>query len=155
MKKIPVKNYLYLVVILIVTFLAVINVLDMYKLRTRKETDIYKNSNTITWKEFEAYISENQDAIIYIYDKYNSSYSDFEKDLEEKIETLYLEDKFIYMDKKELNKKFIEQLYNDYGVKVKYNKKPIIILIIDNEIVRLVEVNDETDIDSLNLGDLK
>lgn len=155
MKKIPVKNYFYLIAILIVTFLAVLYVLDIYKVSTRKETEFYKNSNTITSKEFETYMSENEDAIIYIYDKYDSSYKEFETELEEELNLLYLKDKFIYMDKKELNKKLIEQLNNNYNLKVKYNKKPIIILIIDSEITTMVEVDEETSINSLNLGDFK
>ena len=88
MRKIPVRNYFYLLVILVVSVLVVINIATMYKLNKRVETEFYTYSNNISGKEFENYITEYPDAIIYIYDKYSIDYQEFERELREKIDKL-------------------------------------------------------------------
>ena len=151
MKKKPIKNYIILLLIILVTVFTVFLVSNTYKESKRVESDFYKFANTITNKEFDVYVTEFPNSIIYIYDKYSNEYKEFENELKSKIETSYLTNNFVYIDKRELNKKFINNIKENYDTEIKYNNKPVIIIISDKEIVNVIEVNEETNINSLNL----
>ena len=141
MKKIPVRNYFCLLVILVVSVLVVINVATMYKLSKRVETEFYKYSNNISGKEFENYITEYPDAIVYIYDKYSTDYKEFEDSLKEKINNDYFKNSFVYIDKRSLTKKFLNQLKENYNIELKYNNKPIIMVVEDKQITKVIEID--------------
>lgn len=151
MKKIPVRNYFCLLVIVVVTVFVVINVATMYKLSKRVETEFYTYSNNISGKEFENYITEYPDSIIYIYDKYSKEYEEFEKTLREKIDNSYFKNNFVYIDKRDLNKKFLKQLEENYNVELKYNNKPIIMIVEDKEIKKITEIDKEYEISKLEV----
>ena len=89
--------------------------------------------------------------IIYIYDKYSNDYSEFENSLKEKIEASYLKNNLIYIDKRELNKKFINNMKENYNTEIKYNNKPIIIIISDKEVLNVIEIDETTNVTSINL----
>lgn len=152
MKKVSFKKYIYLIAIVVVTVIITLIASNIYKNSKSVETDFYKYSNTISSKEFDLYMTENPDSIIYIYDKYNNKYNELEVALKDRIEELYLKNIFIYIDKRELNKKFISSIKENYGVEIKYNNKPIIIIISDKNVVSVIELDDESYIDSVNLG---
>ncbi len=152
MKKVPFKNYVYLVIIIAFTVFITISVANLYKNSKRVESEFYKYSNTISNKEFDVYVTEYPDSIIYIYDKYSYKYEDFEEELKNKIEELYLKNNLVYIDKRELNKKFISNMKDNYSLDLKYNGKPIIIIISDKEVVSVIEINEESTTDSINLG---
>ncbi len=152
MKKVPFKNYVYLVIIIAFTVFITISVANLYKNSKRVESEFYKYSNTISNKEFDVYVTEYPDSIIYIYDKYSYKYEDFEEELKNKIEELYLKNNLVYIDKRELNKKFISNMKDNYSLELKYNGKPIIIIISDKEVVSVIEINEESTTDSINLG---
>jgi hypothetical protein len=151
-KKVPFKNYVYLVIIIAFTVFITISVANLYKNSKRVESEFYKYSNTISNKEFDVYVTEYPDSIIYIYDKYSYKYEDFEEELKNKIEELYLKNNLVYIDKRELNKKFISNMKDNYSLELKYNGKPIIIIISDKEVVSVIEINEESTTDSINLG---
>ena len=151
MNKKPIKNYALLLLIIFVTVCAVFIVSNIYKESKRVESDFYVFANTITTKEFDVYVTEFPNSIIYIYDKYSNEYKEFESELRNKIETSYLTNNFVYIDKRELNKKFINNIKENYNTEFKYNNKPVIIIISDKEIVNVIEVNETTNINSLNL----
>ena len=151
MNKVPFKNYVFLLLIIVFTVFITLFVSTLYKDSKRIETNFYTYSNKITNKDFELYITENPNTIIYIYDKYNNSRKEFEENLKNKLEAKYLTNNFVYMDKRELNKNLINYIKNSYGIQLKYNGKPIILIIMDEEITTMVEVNDDANVDSLNL----
>ena len=155
MKKVPFKNYIYLTLIVIAAVFITILVASIYKNSKRIESDFYIYSNTISNKEFDVYVTEYPDSIIYIYDKYSYEYKDFEEALKEKIEELYLKNNLVYIDKRELNKKFISNMKNNYSVELKYNNKPIIIIISDNQVISITEINENSTVNSINLGVLE
>ena len=152
MKKVSFKKYIYLIAIVVVTVIITLIASNIYKNSKSVETDFYKYSNTISSKEFDLYMTENPDSIIYIYDKYNNKYNELEVALKDRIEELYLKNIFIYIDKRELNKKFISSIKENYDVEIRYNNKPIIIIISDKNVVSVTELDDESYIDSVNLG---
>ena len=155
MKKIPFKNYIYLILIVAFTVFMTVVVANLYKESKRVESDFYQFANTITNKEFDVYVTEYPDSIIYIYDKYSSEYKEFESELKEKIETLYLKNNLIYMDKRELSKKFVNNIKENYNTDFKYDNKPIILILSDKEIINIIEINPTTSIDSINLEALE
>lgn len=151
MNKVPFKNYVFLLLIIVFTVFITLFVSTLYKDSKRIVTDFYSYSNKITNKDFELYITENPNTIIYIYDKYNNSRKEFEENLKNKLETKYLTNNFVYMDKRELNKNLINYIKNNYGVQLKYNGKPVILIITDDEATSMIEVDEEANVDSLNL----
>lgn len=150
MNKVPFKNYLILILIVAVTVFATVLISNIYKESKRVESEFYKYSNVITNKEFDVYVTEYPDSIIYIYDKYSTEYKEFEEELKEEIENQYLKNNFVYIDKRELNKKFINNIKETYNVNLKYNNKPIIIIMSDKEIINVVEVDVDTKASSIN-----
>lgn len=151
MRKIQKRNYLYLVLIIITTVLATLYVSHMYKQSKRVETDFYKYSSVITFKEFDTYIVEYPDSIIYVYDKYNSSYKDFESKLREKVETHFLTNNFVYIDKRGINNKIIKEFKDNFGMNLNYDNKPLIIYVEDGKVVDIIEVNNTTNVNDLKL----
>lgn len=145
------KNYILLILIVIVTVFVTVLVANLYKESKSVETDFYKYANTITSKEFDTYVTEYPNSIIYIYDKYSNDYSEFENSLKEKIEASYLKNNLIYIDKRELNKKFINNMKDNYNTEIKYNNKPIIIIISDKEVLNVIEIDETTNVTSINL----
>lgn len=145
------KNYILLILIVIVTVFVTVLVANLYKESKSVETDFYKYANTITSKEFDTYVTEYPNSIIYIYDKYSNDYSEFENSLKEKIEASYLKNNLIYIDKRELNKKFINNMKDNYNTEIKYNNKPIIIIISDKEVLNIIEIDETTNVTSINL----
>ena len=152
MKNIPIKNYFYLLIILVITVVLTINILNMYKLSKRVETEFYKYANTISSKEFDSYITEYPDSIIYIYDKYNTDYKDFETEFKENIEQSYYKNNLVYMDKKNINKKFKNKLKENYNIELEYNNMPIILIVEDGVITKKVEVELDNKLSDLDLG---
>ncbi len=150
MNKVSFKNYLILILIVAVTVFATVLISNIYKESKRVESEFYKYSNVITSKEFDVYVTEYPDSIIYIYDKYSTEYKEFEDELKEEIENQYLKNNFVYIDKRELNKKFINNIKETYNVNLKYNNKPIIIIMSDKEIINVVEVDVDTKASSIN-----
>ena len=152
MKKIPFKNYLFLVLIVAATVFITFVGANLYKESKRVESEFYKYANTISSKEFDAYVTEYPNSIIYIYDKYSHAYDGFEADLKSVIEENYLKNNVVYIDKRELNKRFIAELKEDYSTEIKYDNKPIIIIVSDKEIVSVINIDENSEADSINLG---
>lgn len=151
MKKVPFKNYVCLIFIMAITVVITIYIASLYKESKRVETDFYKYANTISNKEFETYITEFPNSIIYIYDKYSNEYKEFESELKDKIEELYLKNNFVYIDKRELSKNFINTIKENYNVEINYSDKPIILILADKEIINIIEIKETTKVDSINL----
>ena len=155
MRKVPFKNYMFLVMIIVFTVFVTMLIANLYKDSKRVESDFYKYANTISNKEFDVYVTEYPNSIIYIYDKYSYQYKEFEEELKNKVEELYSKNNLVYIDKRELNKKFISNMKENYSIDLKYNGKPIIIIISDKMVVSVNEINDESTVESINLGVLE
>lgn len=149
MKQIPSKNYIYVVILLVVTIVSVLFLSNLYTSKTKLTSDFYQYSNIITSEEFSQFIFENPDSIIYISDKYDLRYEKFETDLKNKIEALNIKNSFVYLDKRYINDSFIEQLKKDYKIKLEYNRKPIILFVINKEIIKVIDIEIDTDIETL------
>jgi len=149
MKEIPKKNYYILVVLLAVTASLTLWLSNIYINKEKLTSDFYQYSNKITPDEFDEYIIENSEAIIYISDKFDLTKGNFEKKLKNKIEELNLKQNLIYINKGDIDKKFLNKLKKDYEINIDMKKMPIIIVIIDGKVVNNLSVNANSNVDTL------
>lgn len=149
MKEIPKKNYLFLVVLLLVTTLLTLTLSNIYINKDKLVSDFYENSNKIKPDDFDQYIFEYSDFIIYISDKYDLSHETFEKKFENKINDLNLKNNLVFIDKSDIDKEFLEKLKNEYGINIDLEKTPVIIVIIDKKAVKSAIVTQESNVDTI------
>ena len=142
MREIPKKNYYFLIVLIVVTIFITLLLASLYKNKTKEVSNFYNYSNNITSKEFNEYLLENTDLIIYMADKYDLSYSSFENNFKSKLDELNLKDKFVYIDKSELNEKFLKKLEEKYKIRIDTNRLPVIIVMIDENVINVSYINE-------------
>lgn len=99
-REIPLKNYVYLVLIVFLT-LGILYYLYLWSIEYRKEVTsdsvISSSLQLINYNEVEEYIVENDNVCLYISNK-NIELKDFEKSLKHLIEKYNLERKILYLD---------------------------------------------------------
>ena len=149
MKKIPQKNYYIVLVLIIFTVLITFLLVSLYNNKDKEFSTIYNYSNRITGNEFSEYFLESSDFIMYIADRNDLSNEVFEKKFKNKIDQLNLKNKLVYIDKSELNKKNLEELYNNYKIEIELDRLPVIISIIDRKATRIVYVNSKSNVDKV------
>lgn len=147
MRKIPSKNYIILIILLAVTVFLTFMLSNIYKSKNKLTSNFYEYSNKIQTDEFDQYIVENPDAIIYISDKYDLTYETFEEKFKEKIDTLNLKDKLVFIDKNKIDSDFIKKLKNNYKININIENTPIILVIIDKNIVKSIYVDEYSNTD--------
>lgn len=141
MRKVPLKNYIILVVVFILVFLLTIALANLYNNQGKKiETNFFEFYNKIDMRDFNQYIIENPDAIIYISDRYDKSTSKFESKLKKYIQKNNLYDYVICIDKNNIDNsdkiKILDQ-------KIDFSSFPIVIVVNDGKIVNIsyVDIN--------------
>jgi len=149
MKEIPKKNYYVLVVLLAVTVLLTLLLSNVYLSREKLVSNFYEYSNKITPEDFDEFMTENSDAIIYISDKYDLTHETFEKNFENKVEELNLKHNLIYIDKNDINDEFLNKLKKTYGVNIDLEKTPIIVVVIDEEVIKNISITPNSNADVL------
>ena len=145
MKQIPKKNYFILIGLIFVTVFITLSLVNIYKNKDKLTSSIYNYSNKITNEEFDEYMVESSDLIIYIADKYDLTNDSFEKSFMNKIDEINLKEKLIYIDKSQLSKEFLNKLKNNYGINIDIKKLPIIAVIVDRNFIKSVYVNENQD----------
>ena len=146
MRKIPFKNYIYLAILFVSTIIITIYASNLYNLRNKEVSEIYEYSNKIGVNEFDEFLIENPDSIIYIGNKYDSNNSIFEKRLKEKIEELNIKEKFVFMS---ANKKILNKLEKDYKIKININKTPIILIFNNKNLTSLNYINNNIYVENI------
>ena len=149
MREIPKKNYCILVVLLVVTVLLTLSLVGIYKNKDKLVSDFYSYSNIITPEDFDQFMTENSDVIIYISEKYDLAHGSFESDLMNKIDSLNLKHNLIYIDKSDINKNFINKLKEQYKTSINLKNTPIMIVIIEGKVVKNVSINRNANVDTL------
>lgn len=149
MREIPRKNYYILALLLIVTVIVTLALSNLYLNKEKEVSQFFEYSNKITRKEFDEFMSENSDVLIYVSDKYDLTNKKLESKIEDKLNDMNLKQKLIYIDKSEINKDFSKKLKKEYKIDIDLNKLPILIVIVDNSVMKNVSLSNSTDIDSL------
>ncbi len=143
------KKTIYLIILVIVTVIVTLLLADIYKKETIKTSYAYENFNKITANEFDEYMMEHTDTIIYIADKSNLKYNKFDKKFLSKIEELNLLENTIYIEKDEITKSIEKKLKENYSFEYDKNELPIIIVVSDDEIVGTSIVDSNSKVDTI------
>ena len=149
MREIPKKNYYILVVLLLATVLLTISLSNLYSNKEKLTSDFYNYANVITPEDFDEFMTENSDVIIYISDKYDLSHNTFEKKFETKIEELNLKHNLIYIDKENIDSEFLNKLKKMYQINLDLEKLPVAIVVVDKKVVRNVSVTSNSNVDTI------
>lgn len=148
MRKIPNKNYIFLILLLVVTVFFTFFLSNLYISKNKLVSSFYEYSNKISADEFEQYMIENPDAIIYISDKYDLTNETFEEKFKEKIDKLNLKDKLVFIDKSEVDKDFLKNLSKNYDINIDLYNTPIIVIIIDKKGIKNIYVDENLDVET-------
>lgn len=144
MKKMPNKNYVILMILLIITVFLVFMARNIYLSKNKVVSKFYEYSNKITRDEFDVYMVENTDAIIYIADKYDLTYEKFENEFKSIIDSQNLKDRVVYIDKSEINDSFVKHLKKEYKIEVDMQKLPVVIEVIDKTNIKTIYIDQTT-----------
>ena len=142
------KNYIYLILLVIVTVVLTLFLADLYKKEKNNVSYIYDKLPSISGNEFLGYMLENSDAIIYFGDKTNNKLNKVEKKLINQLEKNNLMKNAIYIEKEEITSNLKEQLKDNYAYDIP-TSLPILIIISDNELIQSIEINQNVDLNSI------
>ena len=140
MRKIPLKNYFILALIIILSGIIVIYIANMY--RNKKD---YENEDTMSFlkeiyaKDFENFIIENPDSIVYINNSFDETLTlELKKYI---IERDYIQD-IIYIDLNKINVDFVNVL-KKYSSLID-DKIPNVLIIKSGKIINTFYIEDDT-----------
>lgn len=115
--QVPLRNYIILILIAIVTILLVVFFKKSYQEQAQYDT---QNNNIMTFlseikvEEFDNYIQENHDVMVYLSSSIDNFDAEYEKDLKKYITKKNLIKDFVYLDTSNLEADFYERLKTDY-----------------------------------------
>ncbi len=140
------KNYILLAVLLVVTVFLTFFLSSLYKSRNNVVSDFYEYCNKINSNEFDEFIMENPDSIIYIGDKNDLDFEEQESALKDEIEKKELKNKIVYLEKGTLSKKFLSSLKTKYGKSIDKKKIPVLLVVVDKKINKVVYLKDNLEL---------
>lgn len=141
------KNYIYLLVLLVATVILTFLLSSIYNKEVNSFSYSYEKLNKITSAEFEEYMMENTETIVYVSNKNDLKNNKFENKFIKKLENLNLLENTIYIEKAEINDEFKELLKTNYNYKLDEKKLPIIIVIDNGQVVQSVFVDKNSNVD--------
>ncbi len=150
MRKIPTKNYIILLVLLIVTIILTLGIFEIYKKKTKKVSNLYDFLNKITINEISSFTMENPESLIYISNKYNVKYNKFEEALSKKINSINLYDRSVYVDTSSITLDEQTKLKNKYIEYRECEGNPLLLILQDKNVMQSICVSDTTIIDDIN-----
>lgn len=134
MRKIPLKNYFVLLVIVVITGVLTLYLSSVYREKNKTTTVMHGYISEITEKELTDYIIEKPIIFMYISDKFDLTNDDFEEDLKKEINKNNLKDYFVYLNSSDLTKEFSNFFKTNYNLEIDITKTPILVLINDGEV---------------------
>ena len=155
MKKIPVKNYFILLIMLIGVVLVTLFGASFYNNNLKKTSSLYKYANHMGCNDLKEYLSESSSLVIYISDKYDLTKENIEDSLKDKIIELNLYNNFVYVDKKEFNDKFLDYFNTTYHTNLSVSVLPTIIIYNDGVIENIYYSLDIDMVNNLSLDGVK
>lgn len=146
-KKIPLKNYIILGIICVVTFILVFYLVDIYKNRVKYNNE---NKNVMSFlseikeEELNNYISENHDTMIYISSTDDVQNRKYETKLKKYVTKKNLTKNMVYLNVTDLDVDFLNYLKNNYfndelkGAYTNVITVPNVFIIRDERIVKVL-----------------
>lgn len=155
MRKIPVKNYFILLIMLFGVVVVTFAGKNYYNNNLKKVSSLYKYANHMDRDDLKEYLGESSSLIIYVADKYNLNNEDSEELLKDKIVELNLYNNFIYVDSRVFDDKFLDYFNSTYHTNLNIDNLPTMI-IYDDGIVENIYYNLNNDIiNGINLEGVK
>lgn len=145
-RNIPLKNYIILGVILIITFSLLYYFylwFDKYEETKLNRPILTKYMDVINYNELDNYLVENPDAIIYVSVLNNTKIRDFEKQLKQKFKDDAIDNSLLYLDITNTSKKEkedMEELY--YFNNLNILDVPCVLTFSSGELVSIYSVSD-------------
>lgn len=135
-RKIPLKNYIILALVLILSIVIVIYLFKWIGSKEMNSAIINNNLRSINYNELDSYLVENNDCIIYISSSSDKESRKFESKFISLIDKYSLNNKLLYLnlDIEDNNKKNIKKLVN------KSIDFPLIIVFKNKEIVSVYDI---------------
>lgn len=143
------KNYIYLTILVLGTVVLTLFLSYLYKKESIQISYSYQKLNKITALEFEEYMIEHPDTIMYIADKTNLDNDKFDKKLINKLEKLNLIENVIYIEKSEMVSSLRKILKENYSYKYDEQSLPVIIVINDSNIIQISVVDIDSNVDTI------
>lgn len=150
MRVVPKKNYLLLFLMVCFVVLITFVLKNVYDNRHKPVSELYTFLNEVTKEDLNSYLSENDNSIIYIADKYDVSYLEEEKIIKSKVLENDIKDYFVFYDVKGVDKNFTSKFKNSNKMS---NKKIPCILIVENKTIK--KVYTKKDFKKLNFKEMK
>lgn len=136
-KKIPLKNYVILILLTVLTLSLVFVLSNKYKSNFSEDRMTFVTE--IKENDINEYVLEGNDLIIYMSNSKNNKIAKFEEKLKEYTEKNELKDKYMYLDLNEVSDNFDNEFYVNY-FNESFNgnfeiKEPTLVIIKDKKIV--------------------
>ena len=137
MREIPKKNYLYLVILIIITILLTLVFFNVYNNYSyKKESFISKNLNCINSLDLNSLLTENSILFVYIDSIYNSNDNKQQEKLLDDLKALDVNKNFVFYDNNtKENQKYMKDNYK-YNIK----DKKLLLVFEDNKLVISKEI---------------
>lgn len=146
MRKIPLKNYIILGIIIVVSVFAVLYFNKLYKNTKNSETVLYGFIKEVKPYELDNYITENPNFIMYLSSRISSNKS-FEKKFKKFLMKYDLQKYVIFIDIDEFGNQYFETFISKYSGDSLTLKKFNNIIIIDNQKIQDVLFMNEEQFD--------
>ena len=155
MRKIPSKNYILFVLMLIGVVVITLCCRNFYNNNLKRTSEIYKYARHMSSDDLKEYLYESPSLVIYVADKYNLNNEIVENKLKKKIINNNLYNNFIYVDYREFDDSFINYFNSTYHINMSVDKIPAIIIYEDGNISTIYYSIDDTNINSIDLESVK
>ena len=146
MKKKPYKNYAFLTLIIVFTVLITMYLSYMYENTTKYTSNIYKYLDVITFKDFDEYVTENPDTMIYLADKNDETFAEFEEELINLIEEKNIRYDIVYID---ASTKIINKINGKFKLNLKIGSIPYILFVGNGKIVDYKSIDENSNVKSI------
>ena len=154
MRKIPLKNYFIIIIILITSIVSVFYLVNWYNTTQRHYQEVSVVADIIKEvkpSEFENYITENPDFIIYLANKSENINVKFEKNLKKLIMKKDLQKQFVFMDLMDTEIEKMNIIIEKYAENIDNFKLQQSIIIIDNQKIKHLLIIDSDLRDTKNV----
>ena len=155
MRKIPSKNYMIVILMLILVIVVTFACRNFYNNNLKSTSEIYKYSRHMSEEDLKEYLYEAPSLVIYIADKYDLNNEIMENKLKKKIISNNLYNNFVYVDYREFDNKYLDYFNYNYHVNLNVNNLPTIIIYDDGVINNIYYSVDDTNIGNINLEGVK
>lgn len=143
------KNYISLLILILATIIITLALSALYKQKFLTTSYSFDKLNKITAEEFNEYIIENPNTILYIGDKINNTNNKMEEKFINKLESLNLLENTVYIEKDEITSQLEKTLKEKYKYIYNEKKLPAILVIIDGKVIQIEKISEDSNVDTI------